>query len=185
VTEAAEQAAREAAKGRSDEFSETEKADLYQMLGLGALKYYLLKVEPTKRMLFDPNESVDLQGHTGPYIQYVHARIRSILRQADADLSVATNAAMPDLAEVERQLIFQLGQYPQRVAEAGADYAPSYVAQYVYELARTFNQFYDQLQVLKEADGQKRQFRLQLAGLVAETIRRAMGLLGVDVPEKM
>jgi arginyl-tRNA synthetase len=185
VTEAAEQAAREAAKGRSDEFSETEKADLYQMLGLGALKYYLLKVEPTKRMLFDPNESVDLQGHTGPYIQYVYARIRSILRQADADLSIIADAAMPDLAEVERQLIFQLGQYPQRVAEAGADYAPSYVAQYVYELARTFNQFYDQLQVLKEADGQKRQFRLQLAGLVAETIRRAMGLLGVDVPEKM
>ncbi len=186
VTEAAEQAAREAAKGRIDEFSATEKAELYHTLGLGALKYYLLKVDPTKRMLFDPNESVDLQGHTGPYIQYVHARIRSILRQADRDGLVSTEAMQTiELADIEQQLIFLLAQYPQRLAEAGTDYAPSYLAQYAYELAKTFNQFYDQLTVLKEPDSVKRGFRLQLSGLVAETIQKTMDLLGIAVPEQM
>ncbi len=186
VTDAAEQAAREAAKGRIDAFSDAEKTDLYHTLVLGALKYYLLKVDPAKRMLFDPTESVDLQGHTGPYIQYVHARIRSILRQADSDGIVQpTGVTVPELAEVERQLIFLLSQYPQRLAEAGADYAPSYLAQYAYELAKTFNQFYDQLTVLKEPDAAKRAFRLQLSVLVGETIKKAMYLLGISVPEQM
>jgi arginyl-tRNA synthetase len=198
VTAAAEQAAREAAKGRSDEFSANEKVSLYHMLGLGALKYYLLKVDPAKRMLFDPNESVDLQGHTGPYIQYVHARIRSILRQspptdtldrAEEEMSRTSGLTQTPpsggLADIERDLIFLLAQYPQRLAQAGADYAPSYLAQYAYDLAKAFNQFYDQLTVLKEPDAAKRTLRLRLSALVAGTIQHAMNLLGIEVPEQM
>lgn len=188
TTEAAITAADEAVKGKLDEFSEAEKADLFRILGLGALKYYLLKVDPQKRMQFNPAESVDLHGNTGPYIQYVHARIRSVLRKAEGE---GFTAVMPDLTvggeldPIEQQLVFLVSQFPQRVEEAGMDYAPSYVAQYAYELAKTFNQFYDRLSIIKEPDAQKRQTRLVLSKLVAETIQQAMGLLGVDVPQKM
>ena len=156
------------------------------MLGLGALKYYLLKVDPQKRMQFNPAESVDLHGNTGPYIQYVYARIRSVVRKA-AEINVVTNGpvANTDLDEVEQQLIFLLSQFPQRIADAGKELAPSYVAQYAYELAKTFNQFYDKLSILKETDTDKLNNRLILSNLLGETIRKAMGLLGIDVPEKM
>ncbi|QJD77362.1 arginine--tRNA ligase [Spirosoma rhododendri] len=186
TTEAAATAADEAAKGKMDEFSDEEKQALFQMLGLGALKYYLLKVDPQKRMQFNPAESVDLHGNTGPYIQYVHARIQSVLRKAGDMGLTSTGAAMAtELDDVEQQLVFQLSQYPQRVAEAGADYAPSYIGQYAYELARTFNQFYDRLSILKETDSVKLQNRLVLAEAVGKAIKSAMGLLGVDVPNKM
>ena len=186
TTNAAATAADEAAKGKLDEFSEAEKTALFQMLGLGALKYYLLKVDPQKRMQFNPAESVDLHGNTGPYIQYVHARIRSILRKAaEMDVTVDGNVTVSTLDELEQQLIFLLSQYPQRIAEAGKAYAPSYIAQYVYELAKTFNQFYDKLSILKETDTTKLKTRLVLSKAVGETIQKAMGLLGVDVPEKM
>lgn len=186
TTEAAATAADEAAKGKMDEFSETEKQALFQMLGLGALKYYLLKVDPQKRMQFNPAESVDLHGNTGPYIQYVHARIQSVLRKAgDMGLATTGTATATELDDVEQQLVFLLSQYPQRVAEAGADYAPSYIGQYAYELARTFNQFYDRLSILKEIDPVRLQNRLVLAGAVGRTIKSAMELLGINVPEKM
>lgn len=188
TTAAAATAADEAAKGKLEEFSDGEKADLFQMLGLGALKYYLLKVDPQKRMQFNPAESVDLHGNTGPYIQYVHARIRSVLRKAESEgLAVGEQGSETgvDLDPIEQQLVFLLSQYPQRVEEAGTDFAPSYVAQYGYELAKTFNQFYDKLSILKEPDAKKQQMRLILAKLVAETIQQAMGLLGIDVPDKM
>jgi arginyl-tRNA synthetase len=186
TTEAASTAADEAAKGKLDGFSEAEKKSLFQMLGLGALKYYLLKVDPQKRMQFNPEESVDLHGNTGPYIQYVHARIRSILRKA-AELNAVTEGAVAisQLDELEQQLVLLLSQYPQRVSEAGATFAPSYIAQYAYELAKTFNQFYDRLSILKETDGVKLHTRLILSKVVGETIRKAMGLLGIEVPEKM
>lgn len=186
TTEAASSAADEAAKGKLDEFSENEKTDLFQMLGLGALKYYLLKVDPQKRMQFNPAESVDLHGNTGPYIQYVHARIQSVLRKA-ADNSILLDGpvSVGQLDDIEQQLIFLLSQYPQRVQEAGDDYAPSYIAQYAYDLSKTFNQFYDKLSILKETDSAKLHARLVLAKSVGETIRKAMGLLGIDVPEKM
>ena len=184
--DAASAAADEAAKGKLDEFSDEEKTNLFRMLGLGALKYYLLKVDPQKRMQFNPAESVDLHGNTGPYIQYVHARIRSVLRKAvELGLMIDGPVAATDLDEIEQQLIFLLSQYPQRVKEAGDDLAPSYVAQYAYELAKTFNQFYDKLSILKETDTDKLRNRLILSASVAETIHRAMGLLGIDVPEKM
>ncbi|QIP17711.1 arginine--tRNA ligase [Spirosoma aureum] len=184
--DAASAAADEAAKGKLDEFSDDEKTALFKMLGLGALKYYLLKVDPQKRMQFNPAESVDLHGNTGPYIQYVHARIRSVLRKA-SDMGVSLEGAVTttELDEIEQQLVFLLSQYPQRVAEAGDAYAPSYIAQYVYELAKTFNQFYDKLSILKETDAVKLHTRLILSKSVGETIRKAMGLLGIEVPEKM
>ena len=186
TTEAASTAADEAAKGKLDQFSESEKSALFQMLGLGALKYYLLKVDPQKRMQFNPAESVDLHGNTGPYIQYVHARIRSIGRKAaEMDIVLSNTVEAGELDEVEQQLLFLLSQYPQRLAEAGTDYAPSYIAQYAYELAKTFNQFYDKLSILKETDSGKLATRLLLTKLVGETIRQTMGLLGIGVPEKM
>ncbi|QKZ15275.1 arginine--tRNA ligase [Spirosoma sp. KUDC1026] len=186
TTEAAATAADEAAKGKLDEFSAGEKADLFHMLGLGALKYYLLKVDPQKRMQFNPAESVDLHGHTGPYIQYVHARIQSVVRKAkELSLSLDGPVTPTELDDVEQQLVFLLSQYPQRVADAGADYAPSYIAQYAYELARTFNQFYDKLSILKETDMVKLQNRLVMAQAIGRTIRSAMELLGISVPEKM
>ena len=186
TTQAAATAADEAAKGKLDEFSDEEKSALFQMLGLGALKYYLLKVDPQRRMQFNPAESVDLHGNTGPYIQYVHARIRSVLRKAE-EMGLLTNEPVGSgtLEEAEQQLIFLLSQYPQRLAEAGADYAPSYMAQYAYDLAKTFNQFYDKVPILKEMDAEKLQTRLLLTTLVGETIQQTMGLLGIDVPEKM
>lgn len=184
--EAASTAADEAAKGKLDEFSEAEKASLFQMLGLGALKYYLLKVDPQKRMQFNPAESVDLHGNTGPYIQYVHARIQSVLRKAaDLNVALAGPVSATEFDEIELQLVFLLSQYPQRVAEAGTAYAPSYIAQYAYELAKTFNQFYDKLSILKETDPIKLHTRLVLSKVIGETIRKAMGLLGIEVPEKM
>ena len=186
TVEAAATAADEAAKGKLGEFNEVEKRELFHKLGLGALKYYLLKVDPQKRMQFNPAESVDLHGNTGPYIQYVHARIQSILRKA-AETNTTLNGLQVtgSLDEMEQQLIFTLSQYPQRVAEAGVAYAPSYIAQYAYELAKTFNQFYDKLPILKEADMEKLQTRLILTKVVGETIRKAMGLLGIEVPDKM
>ena len=184
--DAASTAADEAAKGKLDEFSEEEKTELFRKLGLGALKYYLLKVDPQKRMQFNPAESVDLHGNTGPYIQYVYARIRSVLRKAvEMGLLMDGSVSATDLDEIEQQLIFLLSQFPQRVKEAGDDLAPSYVAQYAYDLAKTFNQFYDKLSILKETDPDKLQNRLILSKSVAETIRRAMELLGIDVPDKM
>ncbi|AUD04781.1 arginine--tRNA ligase [Spirosoma pollinicola] len=186
TTDAASTAADEAAKGKLDDFSDVEKKALFQMLGLGALKYYLMKVDPQKRMQFNPAESVDLHGNTGPYIQYVHARIQSILRKA-AELNFVAEGAVTttQLDEVEQQLVFLLSQYTQRVSEAGTAFAPSYIAQYAYELAKTFNQFYDKLSILKETDSVKLHARLILSKAVGETIRKAMGLLGIDVPEKM
>lgn len=186
TTEAAATAADDAAKGKLDEFGEDEKMALFQMLGLGALKYYLLKVDPQKRMQFNPAESVDLHGNTGPYIQYVHARIKSVLRKA-ADMNIPADGPISATAldEIEQQLIFLLSQYPLRVVEAGKDLAPSYIAQYAYELAKTFNQFYDQLSILKETDDVKQHTRLVLSKGIGETIQKAMGLLGINVPEKM
>jgi arginyl-tRNA synthetase len=186
TTEAAATAADEAAKGKLDEFSEAEKTALFQMLGLGALKYYLLKVDPQKRMQFNPAESVDLHGNTGPYIQYVYARIQSVLRKAtEMGAPLEGPVTVTQFDDIEQQLVFLLSQYPQRVAEAAAAYAPSFIAQYAYDLAKTFNQFYDKLSILKETDAATLQSRLVLSRAVGETIQKAMGLLGIEVPEKM
>ncbi|WP_019989758.1 arginine--tRNA ligase [Rudanella lutea] len=186
VTEAARTAADEATKGKVDEFTADEQATLFQMVGLGALKYFLLKVDAQKRMLFNPAESVDVHGHTGPFIQYTYARTRSIMRKA-AEQGLAVPAELPAVSfhPTEQQLLFLLSQYTQRVAEAGDDYAPSYIAQYAYELAKTFNQFYADVSILNEPDARILIVRLALTDLVGQTIKKAMGLLGIEVPEKM
>lgn len=173
-------------RGKIDDFEKEEAENLFQMLALGALKYFLLKVEPKKRMLFNPAESIDFQGNTGPFIQYTHARICSILRKADSmNISVSNQVQSVDLLKPESELIFILNEYPATIKKAGDDYSPAVIANYVYELAKTFNQFYAEISIMNETDANKQKFRLSLIKVVAETISKAMGLLGIEVPTRM
>ncbi len=171
------------ALGKVESFGEEEKVALYHTIGMGALKYFLLKVDPKKRLLFDPNESVDFQGHTGPFIQYTHARIKSVLGRAEVALN--GQAGINTLANEERDLIILLGQYPDIVQEAASNYSPAVVANYVYELAKTYNKFYHELSILSVDSGDVKKFRLQLSTAAANLISQAMGLLGISVPERM
>ncbi|MFD1144301.1 arginine--tRNA ligase [Larkinella insperata] len=172
--------------GKIDDFESEEAARLYHMLAMGALKYYLLKVDPKKRMTFNPEESIDFQGHTGPFVQYTHARICSILRKAaQMEIQPAAELVTVELADSEQQLVYLLTQFVQRITEAGTDYAPSYLGQYAFELAKAYNQFYGELSILSEPDADKLKFRVALSKAVAETIRKSMELLGIEVPTKM
>lgn len=173
-------------RGKIDDFEKEEAENLFQMLALGALKYFLLKVEPKKRMLFNPAESIDFQGNTGPFIQYTHARICSILRKSELmNVSVSNQVKNIDLLKPELELIFILNEYSATIKKAGDDYSPAIIANYVYELAKTFNQFYAEISIMNEIDAEKQQFRLSLIKVVAETISKAMGLLGINVPTRM
>ncbi|MDB5009051.1 MAG: argS [Mucilaginibacter sp.] len=172
------------ATGKVDGFSEEEKLHLYHMIGMGALKYFLLKVDPKKRLLFDPNESVDFQGHTGPFIQYTHARIRSVLNRAGL-LDIAGAAAYDQLAPEERDLIVALTQFPEAIKLAADTYSPAIIANYVYELAKTFNKFYHEKSILQAEDEASKQFRLQLSAASRKVINKGMKLLGIEVPERM
>jgi arginyl-tRNA synthetase len=173
-------------RGKIDDFSKEEAEKLFQMLALGALKYFLLKVEPKKRMLFNPAESIDFQGNTGPFIQYTHARICSILRKA-ASLNVPLNQQVKavELLKPESELIYILNEYPTAIKKAGEEYSPAVIANYIYELAKTFNQFYAEVSIMNETDNDKQQFRLSLIKTVAETISKATALLGIEVPNRM
>jgi arginyl-tRNA synthetase len=169
-----------------DEFSEEEKSALYEMIGLAALKYYLLKVDPRKRMLFDPAASIDLQGHTGPFIQYTYARIRSLLRKA-GEMGTWSHAHMstwPLLPE-ERAVIKLLHQLPAVLNEAAAKLEPSAIANHTYELVKAYNSFYQSVPVMKEEDASKRTFRLVLSEAVGTATKKAMWCLGIQVPERM
>ncbi len=171
--------------GKIDEVSEQEAQQLFRMIGIGALKFHLLKVDPKKRMMFDPNESIQLQGHTGPFIQYTHARIRSIVRKAEAmDISGDLNQ-LNSLMPNEQQLINLLSIYPGRLQDAARDYAPSIIANYAYDLAKEYNQFYQSIPIFAETDPSKLRLRVTLSMKVAEVLKKAMGLLGVQVPERM
>ena len=184
MIETAEATTRE--RGKIDDFSTEEANNLFQMLALGALKYFLLKVEPKKRMLFNPAESIDFQGNTGPFIQYTHARICSILRKAESlQISVNKIVKVVDVEKIETELIFVLSEYPAAIRKAGDDYSPSILANYIYELAKTFNQFYAEVSIMNETDTDKQQFRLALIKSVSETIQRATALLGIEVPIRM
>jgi arginyl-tRNA synthetase len=172
------------AMGKVLELSTDEKTELYRTIGMGALKYFLLKVDPKKRLLFNPNESVDFQGHTGPFIQYTHARIRSVLNRAEnVELHNTGNAY--ELAMQERDLIVALSQFPEMISASAAAYSPAVIANYVYELAKTYNKFYHELSILQADDERSRQFRLQLSAASGKVIKKAMGLLGIEVPERM
>ena len=171
--------------GKLDGCSEEEAAAISEMVGLGALKYFILKVDPKKTMLFDPRESIDFNGNTGPFIQYTHARIRSILRKAEEagiDASTYLNA---ELLPEEVELVKALAEYPAVVRTAGEQFAPSVIAAYAYDLAKQFNGYYHDHSILKEDNEAVRSLRLKLAAEVARVIRSAMSLLGINVPERM
>lgn len=173
--------------GKIDGFSKAESNELFNQLGMGALKYFLLKVDPKKRMLFNPAESIDFQGNTGPFIQYTHARIKSIVRKA-AELNISTEWSADQsitLATAEQELVYLIAQYKLKIEEAALQLAPSVIAQYVYDLAKQFNKFYNELSIINEEDKTKQKIRLSLVEMTGKTIRQAALLLGVTVPERM
>jgi arginyl-tRNA synthetase len=173
--------------GKIDGFSTEESNALFNQLGLGALKYFLLKVDPKKRMLFNPEESIDFQGNTGPFIQYTHARICSMTRKAnDLGINMQIDSAKEySLAESEQELIYLLGKYKDVLNDAAEQYAPSVIAQYTYDLAKQFNKFYNELSILNEENEDSRNIRLNLASLTGKTIKASLALLGIVAPERM
>ncbi|HEY2583483.1 MAG TPA: arginine--tRNA ligase [Mucilaginibacter sp.] len=172
------------AMGKVDGFTEAERLELYHTIGMGALKYFLLKVDPKKRLLFDPNESVDFQGHTGPFVQYTHARIRSVLSRAAVSSISKTNIPAKFDPE-ERDVIVTLSKFPEMIEQAAEGYSPAIVANYVYELAKTYNKFYHEKSILQAEDETTKQFRLQLSIASGKVIKKSMALLGIEVPERM
>ncbi|GJM30814.1 MAG: arginine--tRNA ligase [Cyclobacteriaceae bacterium] len=173
--------------GKIEGLDQEEAQKLYQTLGLGALKYFLTKVDPRKRILFNPEESISFQGDTGPFIQYTHARISAILRKART-LALPFDfdaAAISELHPTERSVIYLLNEYPNRIAIAASEFAPSVIAQYVYELAKDYNRFYADVSIFNEQDTNKQQFRVVLSAQTARIIKDSMRLLGIDVPERM
>ena len=173
--------------GKIDGFSAKEANQLYKTLGLGAIKYFLMKVDPKKRMMFNPKESIQFNGNTGPFIQYTHARISSIIRKAateniDISGNVECNLVLTD---TEREGVYLLSQFSAKIKEAGAEYSPAIIAQYVYDLAKEYNRFYAELPIFNEENKELMKFRVLLSKAVADVINRGMGLLGIDVPERM
>ena len=172
--------------GKLESYSEEEKQSLYKMIGLGALKYYILKVDPKKRILFDPEESVDFQGNTGPFIQYTYARIQSILRKAkDTKVHWQKEVKITELHLKEKELIKQLQLFPDTIQLAAENYSPAVIANYTYDLVREFNSLYQQVSILGEQDEEKKVLRVQLSQKVGEVIQSAFRMLGISVPERM
>ena len=169
--------------GKLEGYSEEEKKALYNVIGLGALKYYILKVDPKKRILFDPKESIDFQGNTGPFIQYTYARIQSILRKSEIDTSVVVKDIV--LHDKEKELIKQLQLFPEVIQQAAVNHSPALVANYTYDLVKAFNSFYQNVTILGADTNNEKVFRVQLSQMVANTIKNAFGLLGIQVPERM
>ena len=171
--------------GKIDGFSKEEAEELYHTLAMGALKYFLLKVDPKKRMLFNPEESIDFQGNTGPFIQYTHARICSILRKAHEQGIIGVASNYKTLHESEQEVIYLLSEYPKKLADAGRELSPSLIAQYAYDLAKAYNRFYNEVSIFNETDLDAQQFRIAFSSVVGETIKKAMALLGINVPSRM
>ena len=182
-----EQTAKEISQelGKLDGYTEAQKEALYHTIGLGALKYYILKVDPKKRILFDPKESIDFQGNTGPFIQYTYARIQSILRKY-AEIGAVTTEVMPEnLHEKEKILLKSITLFPSVVQDAADDYSPAVIANYVYDLVKDFNSFYQNVSILGEEEDRKRHFRVALSKKIAEIIAVALKMLGIQVPDRM
>ncbi|MBB2147315.1 arginine--tRNA ligase [Pedobacter gandavensis] len=172
------------ALGKVNDFSEEEKSALYNNIGLGALKYFLLKVEPKKRLLFDPSESIDFQGNTGPFIQYTHARIKSLLNKAGYD--AAKGAAEVVITDTEREMIMLLAKYPAEIVAAAKVFSPASLANYLYEVAKMFNKFYHEVPpIVKEEDEALKHHRLNLSAVTASILKAGMKILGITVPERM
>ncbi|MDO5608546.1 MAG: arginine--tRNA ligase [Capnocytophaga sp.] len=169
--------------GKLDGYGDLQKKELYHTIGLGALKYYILKVDPKKRILFDPKESVDFQGNTGPFIQYTYARIRSILRKADAEKITFGNGL--ELHDKEKTLLKNMELYPGVIQTAADTYSPAVIANYVYDLVKDFNSFYQNVSILGEENEEKRHFRIALCRKISEIIASSFNLLGIQVPERM
>jgi arginyl-tRNA synthetase len=174
--------------GKIDGFTPEQAEELYEILGMGALKYFLLKVDPKKRMLFNPQESIEFQGNTGPFIQYSHARIASILRKAeqiDIDYSANSLENLENLEDAERELIVILNEFEKKIQLSGEEYSPSVITQYMFDVAKEYNRFYAELPIFNEKDKKIQSFRIALSSLTAKTIRRGMQLLGIKVPDRM
>lgn len=174
--------------GKIDGFTSEEASELYETLGMGALKYFLLKVDPKKRMLFNPQESIEFQGNTGPFIQYSHARIASILRKADqigVDYSTKGYEGLGKLEGAERDLIVVLNDFEKKIRQAGEEFSPSQVAQYLFDLAKEYNRFYAELSIFNESDPKVQSLRIALSEMTAKTIKAGMLLLGINVPDRM
>ncbi len=171
--------------GKNDDMSEEEKQEIARIVGMGALKYFILKVDARKNMLFNPEESIDFNGNTGPFIQYTYARIRSILRKAGSNGKSQLSTLNPQLSTKEIDLIQKISEYGDAVAQAGKDYSPSGIANYCYELTKAFNQFYHDFSILNAETEEQKQVRLCIAANVAKTIKNGMALLGIEVPERM
>lgn len=182
MTETAQQIAEEL--GKLEGYSDAEKAVLYKTIGMGALKYYILKVDPKKRILFNPEESVDFAGNTGPFIQYTYARIQSILRKAEA-LNMISDFSAIGLEPKEKELLKIIATYPEVIQNAASGHSPALIANFTYELVKEYNSFYQSLSILGEEDEVKKSFRVALSRKVADTIASAFRLLGIDVPERM
>ncbi|RIW15886.1 arginine--tRNA ligase [Algoriphagus lacus] len=186
MIETAEQHTKEL--GKIEGFTEEQAKELYEILGLGALKYFLLKVDPKKRMLFNPQESIEFQGYTGPFVQYSHARIAAILRKAE---QIGVNYQSPDydsvseLAESESALILILNEFERKIKMAADEYSPAIIAQYLFDLAKEYNRFYAEVPIFHEKDHAIQAFRLALSAQTAKTIKKGMSLLGINVPERM
>ncbi len=186
MIETAEQHTKEL--GKIEGFTDAQAKELYEILGLGALKYFLLKVDPKKRMLFNPQESIEFQGYTGPFVQYSHARIAAILRKAD---QIGVNYNSPDfsevseLAESESALILLLNDFEKKIQVAAEEYSPAVIAQYLFDLAKEYNRFYADLPIFHEKDQAIQAFRVALSAHTAKTIKKGMSLLGINVPERM
>ena len=173
--------------GKFDDMSEEEKAEVARIVGMGALKYFLLKVDARKNMLFNPEESIDFNGNTGPFIQYTYARIRSILRKAEAG-GIAVPDALPrdvELSTKKEEIVQHIADFAGVVRQAGEEYQPAAVANYCYELVKEYNQFYHDFSIMRETDAKKQAFRLVLSQNVAKVVRLGMGLLGIEMPERM
>lgn len=172
--------------GKLDGYAEAEAQAVYETIAMGALKYFILKVDPTKKMLFNPKESIDFNGNTGPFIQYTYARINSLRAKAlEAGIDVPSQVGACAMNEKELELVKILSRYPETIREAGEAHSPGVIANYVYELVKEYNQFYHDYSIMKEENAEIRAFRLALSGLVARVIKSGMGLLGISVPERM
>ena len=173
--------------GKLDNCTEEEKAEIARIVGLGALKYFILKVDPRKNMTFNPKESIDFNGNTGPFIQYTHARIKSVLRKSaeqGIDISNTLNNQI-SISEKETNLVQLLGAFPAAVKQAGEEFSPALIANYIYELVKEYNQFYHDFSILRENNQDLKLFRIKLSAAIANVIKNGMKLLGIEVPERM